>query len=81
MRPEVDSPPGPSGMSSAEAAARLRQYGPNVVERLEPWSLASHLLGQFGHLMAWLLWIAGLLALAAGMPELAVAVWLVNVIN
>jgi hypothetical protein len=31
--------------------------------------------------MAFLLWMAGIIALVAQMPELAVAVWLVNVIN
>ncbi len=38
-------------------------------------------LGNFIHVMAVLLWIAGGVALVAGLPELAIAIWAVNLIN
>ena len=38
-------------------------------------------VSNFTHLMAVLLWIGGIVALIAEMPQLAVAVWLVNLIN
>lgn len=71
----------PAGLSSAEAAERLRRYGPNVIKHGEEISQFRRLVRHLAHLMAWLLWGAGVLALIAGLPELAVAIWLVNVIN
>jgi len=38
-------------------------------------------LSNFISLMAILLWIGGIIAFFAGMPELGIAIWLVNVIN
>ncbi len=52
-----------------------------MIEPIERRPLISRLLEQFTHLMACLLWAAGLVAFAGGMPELAVAIWLVNAIN
>jgi magnesium-transporting ATPase (P-type) len=44
-------------------------------------SLVLKFLNNFTHLMAILLWIAGIVSLVARMPELAIAVWMVNIIN
>jgi Ca2+-transporting ATPase len=71
----------PRGLSSEEAAQRRRRYGPNEVTPAPPPPLIKRVVANFGHIMAVLLWIAGAIALVAGLPELAVAVWVVNVIN
>lgn len=69
------------GLSSAEAAARLQQVGPNVLAEMHGPSLVRKLLAHFSHLMAILLWIGGFVAFIAQMPQLGVAIWLVVLIN
>ncbi|MBW7882103.1 MAG: cation-transporting P-type ATPase [Caldilineaceae bacterium] len=71
----------PAGLSLEEAALRLRHYGPNRLAEGKGQPLYLKLLANFTHLMALLLWLGGLIAIAAGLPELAVAVWLVILIN
>jgi P-type Ca2+ transporter type 2C len=71
----------PSGLTSAEASVRLGEVGPNLIREAKGPPLYRKLIANFVHLMAILLWIAGLLAFVAGMPQLGVAVWLVVVIN
>ena len=72
---------GSSGLTSAEAAARLAADGPN---RLPP-PAAVHtwrkLVGQLTHFFALMLWVAGVLALVAGLPQLGVAIFVVIVVN
>ena len=69
------------GVSSQEASQRLRRDGPNEIPAVRTRSALRHLVGQFVHLFAVLLWIASGLALLAGMPELSVAIVLVVVLN
>ena len=71
----------PDGLSDEEAASRLAGAGPNTIGEAAPIPLARRLAANFTHLMALLLWAAGLIAFAAGLPELGVAVVLVNLIN
>jgi P-type Ca2+ transporter type 2C len=71
----------PSGLTSGEAEVRLQQHGPNVLEEVPTVGLLRAFVGNVTHLMALLLWVGGLLALAAELPQLAAAVWAVNVIN
>ncbi len=71
----------PAGLSQAEAEARWQQFGPNALRTLKGKSLFLRLIANFTHLMALLLWAGGVMALIAQMPQLAVAIWLVNVIN
>ena len=71
----------PAGLTETEAAARLLQVGPNRLSEVKGKPLYQKLLSNFTHLMALLLWIGGAIAFVAGMPQLAVAVWLVVVIN
>lgn len=71
----------PAGLDEDEARARLERFGPNRLAEVKGKPLAQKLLANFTHLMAMLLWVGGLVALVAGMPQLAVAVWLVVVIN
>lgn len=73
--------PGPSGLSAAEARQRLERCGPNTIARQRKASLLVAFAANFTHLMAVLLWVSGVLAFLAGMPELGVAVFLVNIIN
>jgi calcium-translocating P-type ATPase len=70
-----------AGLSSQEAAARLAVTGPNVLPpppRPHTW---RKLLGQFTHFFALMLWVAALLAQIAGMPQLAVAIVVVIIVN
>lgn len=69
------------GLTSEEANRRLAIYGKNIIENKRESSLLWTFLSHFTHLMAVLLWFAGILALVAEMPQLAVAIWLVNIMN
>jgi len=71
----------PEGLSQADAEQRLQLFGPNVVRKTKARPIWLKLLVNFTHLMAILLWIAGLIAFLAGMPQLGSAIWLVNIIN
>lgn len=69
------------GLTTAEAAIALADAGPNTLpEPAEPpaW---RRLAGQLTHFFALLLWVSAVLALVAGMPQLAVAIALVVLIN
>lgn len=69
------------GLSRSEAAARLACDGPNrlpVPARLPAW---RQLLGQVIHFFALMLWIAGGLAIVAGLVQLGVAIFAVVVLN
>ena len=70
-----------AGLSAQEADKRQQDAGKNVIESAKKRSPIVAFLSNFTHLMAVLLWVAGIIAFAAGMPELGCAVWLVNVIN
>ena len=71
----------PGGLSPEEARERLERCGRNAIAVIRGRSLLARFLANFAHLMAVLLWIAGGVALAARMPQLAVSIWLVNIIN
>ncbi len=71
----------PEGLTAQEAAERLRVYGPNLIQEVKGKPLWLKFLANFVHLMAILLWIGGLIALVAKMPQLAIAIWMVNLIN
>jgi magnesium-transporting ATPase (P-type) len=69
------------GLTSVEAAARLRRDGPNILPDAPPLPAWRLLLRQMVHFFALLLWVAGGLALVAGMPQLGAAIFGVVVIN
>jgi P-type Ca2+ transporter type 2C len=71
----------PRGLSQEEARRRLSQYGRNVLQKVQQKPLILKFLANFTHLMALLLWVGGIVALVAQLPQLAIAIWLVNVIN
>jgi Ca2+-transporting ATPase len=72
---------GPAGLGAAEAAARLRQYGPNVFERVPPASAWSVLLAQFRSVVVALLLAAGAVALLSGDLLDAAAIGAVLLLN
>ena len=69
------------GLNQSQVAERQKKLGKNLIEEKKKKSVILIFLGNFIHLMAILLWIGGAVAFLAGMPQLGVAVWLVNVIN
>ena len=71
----------PQGLTQAEVEERLRSLGRNVIQEVKGKPLFLEFLSNFTHLMAILLWVGGAVALVARMPQLAIAIWLVNVIN
>jgi P-type Ca2+ transporter type 2C len=71
----------PQGLTQDEAAQRLLHYGPNVLREEAKRPLILKLLANFTHMMALLLWVGGAIGFLAGMPQLGVAIWSVNLIN
>ena len=69
------------GISREEAVARLEKYGRNTIEEKKGKPLIVRFLSNFTHLMAILLWAGAIVGFIAQMPQLGVAVILVNVIN
>lgn len=70
-----------AGLSPAEAAARLRRDGPNVLPVAPGVPAWRQFIHQLVHFFALMLWVAGLLAFAAGLPELGVAIFVVVLVN
>ena len=69
------------GLSAAVAKARLEHDGPNALPTRPgpaPW---RQLLAQMAHFFALMLWVASALAFLAGMPQLAVGIVIVVVVN
>lgn len=56
---------GANGLSGTEAARRLREYGPNQIERIARTSVALRLLREFVQFFSIILWIAAGLAFVA----------------
>ncbi|WP_310051396.1 cation-translocating P-type ATPase [Arthrobacter ginsengisoli] len=73
--------PGVAGLSSAEAARRLTQFGANKLPAAGTVPGWRKLLGELTHFFAILLWCAAVLAYLAGMPQLAIAIVVVILVN
>jgi len=71
---------GPEGLSHEEAQKRLAHYGRNAISKIQENRFAA-LAANFTHLMALLLWAGGLIAFVAWLPQLGIAIWMVNLIN
>ncbi len=69
------------GLSSDEAAAALKRFGRNEIAEHQDHHLLRALGGQFTHLMAILLWVGAGIAFFIRLPELAVAIIAVILIN
>jgi magnesium-transporting ATPase (P-type) len=70
-----------AGLSTAEAAGRLASEGPNRLPAPRRPSAARRLAGELTHFFAVILWLAGMLAFVAGMPELGIAIFAVILVN
>ncbi|HEX8011518.1 MAG TPA: cation-transporting P-type ATPase [Casimicrobiaceae bacterium] len=71
----------PQGLTAAEAARRLEEFGPNRIESARGESLSLRLAREFTHFFALILWLAAALALLAewsapgqGMAKIAVVI-------
>jgi P-type Ca2+ transporter type 2C len=69
------------GLTSEEAAAVLRLVGPNRLPQRQGPGAIRKLVSQLTHFFALILWAAALLAWVGGMPNLAVAIVIVIVVN
>ncbi|MCU0298359.1 MAG: cation-transporting P-type ATPase, partial [Candidatus Nanopelagicales bacterium] len=69
------------GLTQNQASALLRRVGRNVLPAVRGVPMWRQLLGQFVHFFALMLWAAAALALVGGLPQLAVAIVAVVVIN
>ena len=70
-----------AGLAAEEVQQRQKQYGPNLLPRRRPFPIWQHLLSQLVHFFAVMLWVAGGLAILAGMPQLGMAIFIVIVLN
>lgn len=71
----------PGGLTTGEATSRLAVDGPNRLNPPPPSSPWRKLIGEFTHFFALMLWVAGVLAFVAGMPQLGVAIFVVIIVN
>jgi calcium-translocating P-type ATPase len=69
------------GLTTSEAAGRRAEHGPNRLPAPRRPSAARRLAGELTHFFAVMLWVAGLLALIAGLPELGIAIFAVIMLN
>jgi len=69
------------GLTQEEAENRLKLYGKNTISEIKGKPLFLKFLANFTHLMAILLWIGGIVGFIAQLPQLGIAIWIVNVIN
>jgi calcium-translocating P-type ATPase len=69
------------GLSPAEAERRREQYGANVLPAVKGVPAWRKLAGEMTHFFAAMLWLAGILAIVAGLPELGIAVFVVIALN
>lgn len=70
-----------AGLTALEAVRRFEEHGPNLVSPPARRRMIARFLSNFTHFMALLLWMGGGVAFAAGLAELGIAIWVVNVIN
>jgi P-type Ca2+ transporter type 2C len=69
------------GLTTVEVARRRDRLGANALPHVKGRSLLARLGANFTHLMALLLWAGGVIGFIAGLPQLGLAIWMVNVIN
>ncbi|HEX9228869.1 MAG TPA: cation-transporting P-type ATPase, partial [Arthrobacter sp.] len=79
--PDAGALPAIAGLTSAEAARRLAQVGANTLPRARTVPGWRKLLAELTHFFAIMLWGAAVLAYTAGMPQLAVAIVVVILVN
>ncbi|HVX22178.1 MAG TPA: cation-transporting P-type ATPase [Acidimicrobiales bacterium] len=70
-----------TGLSDAEARRRLAAEGRNELPEARPVPAWRRFAAQLVHFFALMLWVAGVLAFVAGMPQLGVAIFGVVLVN
>lgn len=70
-----------AGLTTERAAELLQQAGPNVLPVGKPVPQWRKLWGELTHFFALMLWVAAALAFVADMPQLAVAIIVVVIVN
>lgn len=73
--------PGAGGLTTEEADRRRIDQGPNLLRTARPTPVWKQFFSEFVHFFALLLWVAGAMAILAGMPQLGVAVFAVITLN
>jgi magnesium-transporting ATPase (P-type) len=68
-------------LTANEVEVRRQRYGPNLLPGAPSLPIWRHLFAQLLHFFAVMLWIAGGLAILAGMPQLGLAIFVVIVLN
>lgn len=71
----------PQGLTEKQAKENQKAQGKNLIEEKKKESVFLSFLKNFISLMAVLLWISGIIAFIADMPQLAIAIWSINIIN
>ncbi len=71
----------PTGLTSTEATRRLQEFGRNELPEPTGTPVWRQLFAQLTHFFAAMLWVAGVLAIIGGLPELGVAIFIVIVVN
>ena len=71
----------PEGLTAAEVVRRRERDGANEVPPPRHTPAWRQLLAQLTHFFAAMLWVAAVLALAAGMASLAVAIVIIVILN
>ncbi len=79
--PRAPRRPPAQGLSSAEALARLGQFGPNLLAAAARPHWLARFARNFTHFFALLLWLGAGLAWLGELPQLSVAIVAVIVIN
>ena len=70
-----------TGLTEEDVAHRFKTVGPNILQRVKKKYLLYDFLQNLTNLFAILLWLGGILAFIADMPELGWAIFLVIIIN
>ncbi len=70
-----------TGLTTAEAQARLAQFGPNSIPEKRPRSLLAMLLGQFADFMIAVLLVAALISGFIGEPQDTIAILVIVLLN
>ena len=70
-----------AGLNKNQVEARRKTSGPNVLPRPPAVAIWRRLVGELTHFFAVMLWVAGALAIAAGMPQLGLAIFIVIILN
>ena len=69
------------GLSLDEIEVRRQRFGLNLLPRPSQIPLYRRLVSQLVHFFAVMLWVAGILAFLAGMPQLGLAIFVVILLN